>query len=389
MAPLTVPEEGDYTFMVQPALGKGSEGGGSIMIDGRRAARTGGPGFGGTGMVAKKWSSLLPTTDGRDNGRGVTLHLSAGEHKIQLTANSTGEGPLSIRFNWITPQARRAGIDAAVAAARTARTAVVFAWSGTGSLELPEGQDELIARVAAVAPKTIVVLNTGGPVLMPWKERAGAILEMWFPGQEGGWATADLLLGRVNPGGKLPMTFPKRLEDTPAQAPGHPERNAPPAPPGMSGTNPDAPVVTYSEGLAVGYRWYDQERLQPLFPFGYGLSYTKFEYSGLALKPTAAGLEATFTLRNTGRAHGSEVVQLYLGSPEGSPVPMPPQSLAAFERVELAAGASRMITLRADERALSYWSIERHAWVPASKVRPVYVGASSRDIRLSGVTTRE
>ena len=139
-----------------------------------------------------------------------------------------------------------------------------------------------IAQVAAVAPRTIVVLNTGGPVLMPWKDRVASILEMWYPGQEGGWATADVLLGRVNPAGRLPVTFPQRLEDSPAHATGHAERNAPPAAPGTSGTNTNAPVVTYSEGVAVGYRWYDQEKLQPLFPFGHGLSYTQFAYSKLA-----------------------------------------------------------------------------------------------------------
>jgi beta-glucosidase len=386
---LTVPEEGDYTFLIQPVLGHGSEGGGTVVIDGRRAASTGGPGFGGTGMVAKKWSSILPTTDGRDNGRGPTRHLTAGAHTITLTANSTGEGPLSIRFAWITPQARRAGIDAAVAAANHARTAVVFAWSGSGDLDLPEDQEELIARVAAATRKTIVVLNTGGPLLMPWKERTGAILEMWYPGQEGGWATADLLLGRVNPGGRLPVTFPARLEDTPVAASAHPERRPQSAAPGTSGPNSNQSPVTYSEGLAVGYRWYDQERLTPLFPFGHGLSYTRFEYLGLKLRRTGAGLQATFTVRNAGRVRGSEVAQLYLGPPEGSGGPMPPKSLAAFERADLEAGAARTVTLQIGQRALSYWSTERHAWTPVGGARPVYVGASSRDIRLSGITRRE
>jgi beta-glucosidase len=384
---LRIPVSGDYTFLVQPHIGGGSEGGGSISIDGRRVARTGGPGFGGTGMVAKKWSSLLPTTDGRDNGRSATLRLEAGDHRIDLTANSTGEGRLRIRFAWITPEARRAGVDAAVAAARRARVAVVFAWSGTGMLELPEAQDELIERVAAAAPRTIVVLNTGGPVLMPWRDRVAAILQMWFPGQEGGWATADVLLGRVNPGGRLPVTFPRRLEDSPIHAPGHPERNAPPAAPGMSGMNPNAPEVRYSEGLAVGYRWYDQEKIEPLFPFGFGLSYTRFEYSGLAVKPAADGLDVTFTVRNAGRVRGSEVAQVYLGAPERPPVPTPPRALVAFARVELEAGASRPLTLRIPARAFSYWSVEKHGWTPTPGERAVSVGASSRDLRLS-LTTR-
>lgn len=377
---LTLPADGDYTFMVQPALDHGSEGGGSISIDDVPVARTGGPGFGGTGVTPKKWSSLLPTTDGRDNGRGTAVRLAAGPHRIGLSANSTGDGPLRIRFAWITPELRRAGIATAVAAARSARTAVVFAWCGTGAVELPEEQNELIAKVAAVASRTLVVLNTGGPVLMPWKDRVASILEMWYPGQEGGWATADILLGRVNPSGRLPVTFPRRLEDAPAHSPG--------APPGTSGTNPNAPVVNYSEGFAVGYRWYDQEKLQPLFPFGHGLSYTRFEYSALAATSTPSGLTVTFTLRNTGGMRGSEVAQVYIGPAEHSPVPLPIRSLAAFRRVELNAGAACRITLQIDKRALSYWSIERHSWTPAGGERRIYVGASSRDIRLSGTGVR-
>jgi beta-glucosidase len=372
---VTIEEEGDYTFLVQPALDGGSEGGGSVLIDGKRTARTGGPGFGGTGMVAKKWSGIVPTVDGRDNGMG-TVHLSAGAHRIDLTANSTGEAPLRIRFSWITPAMRRAATDAAVEAARGARTAVIFAWSGGGVFNLPEGQDDLIARVAAAARKTVVVLNTGGPVAMPWVEKVGAILEMWYPGQEGGWATADLLLGRANPSGRLPVTFPKRVEDTAAYAPGHPERNAPPAAPGMSGMNANAPVVTYSERTLVGYRWLDAMKIAPLFPFGHGLSYTTFEYKGLVVKRTGSTAEVTFAVRNAGRVRGSEVVQVYLGSG---------RALAAFERVDLEAGASRVVTLRLSQRTLSNWSTEHHGWRPSPGPRMVYVGASSRDIRMEGL----
>lgn len=376
---LTVTEEGDYTFLVQPASGSGS-----ITVDGREVARTGGPGF---GVTARRWSSLIPTTDGRDNGRGVTLRLAAGPHAIAIAANSTSEEPLTIRYRWITPQVRRAGIEAAVSAARKARTAVVFAWNGAGpSLALPEDQNELIERVAAANPRTLVVLNTGGPVAMPWRDRVRAILEMWFPGQEGGWATANVLLGRANPGGKLPVTFPVRLEDAPARAADHPERLGPAAPAGTSGTNPDAPAVIFSEGIAVGYRWYDQQNIAPLFPFGHGLSYTRFEYSDLKLEATRAGLDVSFTLRNAGPVAGAEVAQIYLGAAEGAPVRMAMKSLAAFRRVELGAGQSRRVTLHVEARAFEYWSVERHDWVLAEGERPVYAGSSSRDIRLEGRT---
>jgi beta-glucosidase len=376
---LTVAEEGDYTFLVQPASGSGS-----IAIDGQQVARTGGPGF---GVTNRKWSSLIPTSDGRDNGRGVTLRLTAGPHPIAIAANSTSEEPLTIRYRWITPQFRRAGIEAAVSAARKARTAVVFAWNGAGpSLALPEDQNELIERVAAANPRTLVVLNTGGPVAMPWGDRVRAILEIWFPGQEGGWATADVLLGRANPGGKLPVTFPVRLEDSAARAADHPERLGLSAPPGTSGTNPDAPAVTFSEGIAVGYRWYDQQNVEPLFPFGHGLSYTRFEYSNLNVKAAAAGLDVSFTLRNVGPVAGAEVAQIYLGPAKGAPVRMAMKSLAAFRRVELGAGRSRSVTLHVEARALEYWSVDRHDWVWSGDERPVYAGSSSRDIRLEGRT---
>jgi beta-glucosidase len=380
---LTVCGGGDYTFMVQPALGNGSEGGGTIAVDGRIVSRTGGPGFGGTGIAPKKWSSLLPTTDGRDNGRG-SISLAAGPHRIEVTAHSTGDAPLAIRFSWITPESRRADIDAAVATAKAVRTPVVFAWSGASAAFLPEGQDELIARVAAANSRTIVVLNAGGPVAMPWKNSVRAILAMWYPGQEGGWATANLLLGRANPAGKLPVTFPVRLEDAPARAAGHPERVPQGGPPVAAASGGDAPVVTFSEGIAVGYRWYDQQNIEPLFPFGHGLSYTRFEYAGLSVKRASSGIDVTFTLRNVGSRKGADVPQVYLGPVEHAPISMVPKSLAGFERIELEPGQSRTVTMHVGARDLSYWSTVEHGWVVAHGTRPVYVGASSRDIRLMG-----
>jgi beta-glucosidase len=282
------------------------------------------------------------------------------------------------------------GIGAAVAVAKAARTAVVFAWNGMGgALSLPEDQDELIEKVADANPRTVVILNTGGPVAMPWKDHVRAVLEMWYPGQEGGWATADLLTGRANPGGKLPVTFPGKLEDAPARAAGHPERLAPTQqPPAPGGTAPDAPAVTFSEGIAVGYRWYDQQRIEPLFPFGHGLSYTHFEYSGLEVKRAEDGFEVTFTVRNTGAREGVDVPQAYVGPVGNPPVPMAPRSLVGFRRIELAPGRAAGVTFHIDPRQLSYWSAATHGWVAASGNRPVYIGASSRDIRLQGTIAR-
>ena len=369
MGTLTVPEDGDYTLMLQPLLDGRSEGGGSIAIDGSVVARTGGPGFGGTGIRARKWSSLLPTTDGRDNGRG-TVMLGAGPHRIEVTVASTGSGPLDMRLAWITPAMRRKGIEDAVAAARAARATVVFAWAATGdTLVLAESQDELIEKVAAVSRKTIVVLNTGGPVLMPWREKVQAILEMWYPGQEGGWATADLLTGRVSPGGKLPVTFPRQLADAP----------------GMGRANVDAQPVTYAEGIFAGYRWYDQQGIDPLFPFGHGLSYSKFEYSGLAFARAGDGLQVSFTLRNIGLRTADETPQVYAGPDAAAGVPMAPRSLVAFRRVRLAPGKSARVNLNVAARQLSYWSSDSHEWKLAAGKRMIYVGYSSRDCPLRGV----
>ncbi len=166
-------------------------------------------------------------------------------------------------------------------------------------------------------------------------------------------ATANLLLGRANPGGKLPVTFPVRLEDAPARAAGHPERWAPLPAPGTSGLDPNAPAVTFSEGIAVGYRWYDQQNIQPLFPFGHGLSYTRFQYSKLAVKRSGDGVDVTFTLRNTGSRKGAEVPQVYLGPVDNPPVPMASKSLAGFQRVELEPGRSR----RRDDAHRRAWAV--------------------------------
>lgn len=357
-ASLTLKTEGDYTFLVQTATGHGPAGG-SISIDGRLVVRSGGLGLGGAGMVVKKWSSLLPTLDGRDNAR-ATVHLAAGAHTVE-TASQAEDGTPDVRFAWITPEMRRANLEAAVSAARSARTAVVFAWKGMGgTFDLPGDQDELIRRVAAVNQRTIVVLNTGGPVAMPWKDEVRAILEMWYPGQEGGWATADLLLGNANPSGRLPVTFPVRLEPGPARS-----------------------TEVFSEGLAVGYRWYDQQKIEPLFAFGHGLSYTSFEYSGLSVRRAGGGVDVMFSVRNAGSRKGAEVPQVYLGPARDRPVSMMPRSLAGFERIELAAGESKRVTIHVDARAFSYWSVDQHEWVLAAGDRNIYAGPSSRDIALS------
>lgn len=380
---LKVEEAGEYTFMVQSEVGRGAAGNGEIAIDGRVVVRS--TGFRGFGAVERPWSSLLPTIDGLDNAR-ATVALEPGTHRIEVRAASAGKAPLRIRFAWMTPALRRRHIEEAEKLAASARAAVMFAWHETGrSLSLPEDQDELIRRVAAANPRTIVVLNAGGPVAMPWRDQVRAILLMWYPGQEGGWATANLLLGRANPGGKLPLTFPVRLEDTPARAPGHPERWTPPAPPGQTGVDQNPPPVRFTEGLLIGYRWYDAQNITPLFPFGHGLSYTAFEYSDLRLRSRPQGVEVSFSLRNAGRVAGTEAAQIYLGPPMDDLEGRPPRTLAAFARVPLLPGQRRRVTVLLDEQALSYWSAQERRWKHSARGREVFVGSSSRDLRLRGV----
>jgi beta-glucosidase len=270
----------------------------------------------------------------------------------------------------------RADRDAAIDAAKGARVAVVFVWARRyPAFELPGDQNELVEKIAAVNPNTIVVLNTSQPVALPWVNRVRAILEMWWPGDEGGWATANLLLGKSSPAGRLPVTWARRLEDYPATDPRYPERSA-------AGVDHR---TTYSEGLNVGYRWFDHEDIEPLFAFGHGLSYTAFAYSALKVSPRKdQGLAVSFRLENTGLSDGDEVTQVYLGAPSehDAGVLFAPRSLAAFARIALKAGAVRTVTLQVPLRQLQYWSTVRQTWVRSRGERVISVGASSRDLRL-------
>ena len=367
---LKVPTTGDYVLMAQ-----GWGGGGVLKIDGQVNAQFG---ISRLGRVAKRTSSIMPTTDNLDNARALA-RLEAGKpYQIELTAHGWADQPLQVRLNWVTPEMRRRDIDAAVAAARNAHTAVVFAWQRAGEeanpekdLLLPEDQNALIEAVASANPNTMVVL-TSGPVQMPWLSKVHAVLEVWFAGQAGGTATAEILTGKVDPSGKLPITFPARMEDTPAGAPGHPERYV-----GVDGK------VVYSEGVFVGYRWYDRNELRPLFPFGYGLSYTQFRYSDMRTKRIGDAVEVSFKLTNSGKVAGTEVAQVYVGPPAKAAVPIAPKQLSGFERVELAPGQTKTVTLHLDTRRFAYWSTADRRWRIASGSRPLYVGSSSRGIRLT------
>lgn len=394
---LTVPTAGRYWINLG-MLGAG----GSISLDGTQIARTGF--INGTapryGVLRPGDNSVLPTTDGLDNLR-TQLNLTAGQHALTVTVAADVSGaPVQVRLNWVTPAQQQAGHDAAVAAAKAAKAAVVFAWS-TGSLAtpLPEGQDQLIADVAAVNPNTIVVLNTSDPVAMPWLGHVRAVLEMWYPGDTGGYATANVLLGRTDPAGRLPFTWPVSLGQGVASQPdAHPERtsngidasgNFCPSPGGPFGGGPQC-TTTYTEGIYVGYRWYDQQHLTPLYPFGYGLSYSRFGYSGLTWsRDRDGGLDVSFRVTNTGAVTGDEVPQVYLGAPASPPagVAFAGRALAAYTRITLRPGQSRTISLHVPLRQLQYWDTRSGSWATATGNRPLYVGGDERSAALAAAVT--
>jgi beta-glucosidase len=246
------------------------------------------------------------------------------------------------------------------------------------------------------------VLNTGDPVMMPWVADAAAILEMWYPGQRGGPATARILLGEVNPGGKLPVTFPADPTRIPTFGadcnPGVISTNPPadgncPLYPGVflpgfvTGLHSYKTIDFTTNGIFQGYRWYDRFEIEPLFPFGHGLSYTQFQYTDLDVDDApGGGLDVSFVVRNVGPRTGAEVPQVYVGAPrQDTPgVDFAVKQLAGFTRVVLRPGGAARVTVRIDQRDLAYWSVVQHDWVLAGDRRAIFVGASSRDIRLRG-----
>lgn len=370
---LTPPHAGTYWIYLQ-ALGTNA----SLSIDGKRVARTGAFQGGVHGDILQaNQDNVIPTPDGLDNVRR-SIELKAGPHAIEVsTSSDTSGSPVQVRLNWYTPEQRKADYEAAIQAAKNAKTAVVFAWTRlTPVFGLPGDQDKLIEAVAAVNSNTIVVLNTSQPVALPWVDKVKAVLEMWWPGDEGGWSTANLLLGKTSPAGRLPVTWAKKLTDYPATDPRYPERS-------MKGVDKK---TTYSEGVHVGYRWFDKEGVEPLFAFGHGLSYTTFQYSGLGvLKAHDGGLDVDFTLKNTGSVASDEVPQVYLGAPASVPegVQFPVRKLAAFDRIHLEPGETRTLSLHVRERQLQYWSTKDQKWVTATGKRTVSVGGSSRNLRLN------
>lgn len=373
---LEIPETGTYWIYTQ-LLGCSTQ----LTIDDMPAGSSAGL-FQHGDFIQPAEDNVLPTTDNLDDVRRA-VHLTKGSHSLVLTEKGDGSGrPVQIRLNWMTPAARTQNYQAALDAARNAKKVVVFAWArGRPDYDLPGDQDQLIEAISKINPNTIVVLNNAQPIALPWLSQVKSVLEMWYPGDAGGAATANILLGRNSPAGRLPFTWAERLDQYVSHDPAHPERSSD----GVKGK------TTFSEGILVGYRWFDAQKIQPLFPFGFGLSYTAFEYSGL--KVTSAkdgGLDVSFRLHNSGAVASDEVPQVYLGAPEkpqGHSVQFAVRALVAFDRIHLNSGETKALTLHVSSRSLEYWSTEANQWVRTIGPRKLYVGASSRDLRLEAVTT--
>ncbi len=270
-------------------------------------------------------------------------------------------------------------LAAAASAARQAKVAIVFVHtdetegSDRPDLVLPSNQDEMIATIAAANARTIVVLDTGGPVLMPWIDKVAGVIEAWYPGQEDGNAIAAILYGDVNPSGRLPLTFPRSAAETPTST----QQRWP----GVDGRS------EYSEKLDVGYRWYDATHTDPLFPFGFGLSYTTFRLSDLSVTPRRdpggtswRNISVTVSVTNTGKRAGAEVVQVYVQQPVTNGEP--PHQLSAFGKVDLQPGETKPVILSLDQRAFSIYDADARQWKTPTGKYTVLVGSSSRELPL-------
>jgi beta-glucosidase len=271
-------------------------------------------------------------------------------------------------------------IDAAVEAAKRAQVAIVMVGDEDTEghdhpMTLPDAQNKLIEAVAKANPKTIVVVKSGSAVLMPWIDDVPVVLEAWYPGEEDGNAVADVLTGKVDPSGKLPLTFPRDVDQTLAK---NPEQY-----PGVDGT------AHYTEGLDVGYRGYTANNVTPLFPFGFGLSYTTFSFADLKVAHASGNNDVTVTFKvtNTGKVAGADVAQLYLGFPNIAEGNEPPIQLKGFRKVMLSPGESKTVALKLDAHSFSYWSVQSRGWKVAPGTFQVMAGDSSANTPLKRTIT--
>jgi len=306
----------------------------------------------------------------------TSVSLGAEPHKVVFEHHTTpGFGPPFVRMGivpdgqWVDPTVAElaAKADAVVVSVGFNPFSETEGWDRT--FELPPGQNELIRAIAAKNKNTIVVINSGGGVDMSeWIDKVAGVIEAWYPGQEGGTALAEILFGDVNPSGHLAATFERRWEDNPTHDNYYPEK----------GTN----RVVYKEGIFVGYRGYEHNGTKPLFPFGYGLSYTTFKYSNL----TADEHGVSFDVTNTGSRGGDAVPEVYI-SPKQSGVPRPAKELKGFSRVSLQPGETKTVKIPLTTRSFAYYDVSRKMWRAEKGAYGVQVGSSTEQIELKGTVT--
>ncbi|MEV7414067.1 glycoside hydrolase family 3 C-terminal domain-containing protein [Streptomyces sp. NPDC089919] len=360
---LTVPADDEWTLLVHYSGRRPS-----VTLDGQELFPV------QPGVAEFFAGGLLGTAPDGLTVRRRTLRLTKGAHRLTVRAEG-GTGGQRFRLRHTTGATRADDLAAAVRTAKAAHSCVLFAYEDATegrdrtTLALPGGQQRLIEAVTAANPRTTVVLNTSSSTTMPWLKATGAVLQMYYPGQEGAAATAAVLFGDEDPGGRLTQTFPA-AENL------HPVAGDPVRYPGVAGRQ------EYSEGIHVGHRWYDAQRVAPLFPFGHGLSYTAFGYEGLAVRAERGALTVEFTVRNTGRRRGTEVAQVYLGPSAALRLDQPVRALAGYRRLTLDPGRAARVKLTVDARSLSSWDPAGHAWVLGTGPREVFVGRSSRELPL-------
>jgi beta-glucosidase len=330
-------------------------------------------------LVLDNWTTLTALIDYR------TLRLEPGPHKIVLEQHGRAfRRAVRLRLGvirtgqFVSDNAKKLAASADVVVVAAGFDAESEAESADRTFRLPLGQDELIQEMAAANKNTIVVMTSGGSVEMnAWLNRVPALVQAWYPGQEGGTALAEILFGDINPSGRLPVTFERRWEDNPVHDSYYPE----------PGTN----RVVYKEGVFVGYRGYERSGTKPLFPFGFGLSYTTFSYTNLSIKPlpnneSGPRYEVSFDVKNTGTREGADVAQVYVGDKQ-TRVPRPAKELKGFVKVNLRPGETRRVSVVLDGRALSYYEVKSKQWRAEPGDFNVFVGRSSEQIELRGKLT--
>jgi beta-glucosidase len=333
-----------------------------LYVDGRLVSDTEHDTF-GAGLGLHGDAGIVDLEAGRSHE--IMLEHRPGRQGMQISVVDVRAEPAGSEPAELLAEAERAAGEADVAVVIVGSSAE---WESEGadrsSIHLPNGQDQLVERVTAANPRTVVVLNCGAPMLMPWSDDVPAILLAWYPGQEGGEAITDVLLGDADPGGRMPTTWARRERDTPSYLhyPG------------------EAGVVRYGEGLYVGYRWYDARGIEPLIPFGHGGAYTTFDWGEPVVAGGGTALTIDVDVTNTGERRGTDVVQVYV-APGDAPVHRPVKELAGFAKVALEPGATATARIQLKDRSFARWDVATHGWVVDAGSYTVLVAASAAETR--------